>query len=71
MIYDLTTEEFLFMLNNLISDDDIPPTLEEYDQDLLQEINEACGNYNLEYFSPEEIAIWLRGIRDGVELFGH
>lgn len=70
MIYDLTAEEFLFMLNELIDEDDTLPTLEEYDQDLLQEINEACGNYDLEYLSPEEIAMWLRGVRDGVELFG-
>ncbi len=70
MIYDLTAEEFLFMLNELIDEEGMLLTLEEYDQDLLQEINEACGNYNLEYLSPEEIAMWLRGIRDGVELFG-
>lgn len=69
MIYDLDYEEFIFMLNNLIGDGDTLPALEEYDQELLQEINEACGCYNLKNLTPGEITMWLRGIRDGIELF--
>ncbi len=40
-----------------------------YDKKALNKINEACGNYNLEYLSNDEIYIWLHGIWNGLTGF--
>lgn len=40
-----------------------------YDKKALNKINEACGNYRLEYLSNDEIYIWLHGIWTGLIYF--
>ena len=40
-----------------------------FDKKALNAISEECGNYNLKYFSNDEIYTWLNGICDGLKNF--
>lgn len=62
----MTKKEGLEIVEKLLCDNF---EIYNFDKKALNKINEACGNYNLEYFSNDEIYAWLNGIRDGLKNF--
>lgn len=68
-MYDMDKDQALKIVEELLWDIEVPFDHTDFDQDLLNSLNHACGIYDLEQLSGIEILMWLKGIRDGLNFY--